>query len=330
MNTRSRTRAAAERAAPTMINTPASLGIEFGANFQLNCFNRLKNREIKSTKWACPFMLNQLGIHQDFDYLCNNVGLSHFVFQEAATYRRLTLEFLSTLMHTVGKFYCSEEECPGVDQISFRLMNREYDLTLDNWCHYFGFENSPTAIRASSFMINPSPTSYFNLIKAPDTLAHGNSIECPALRYLYYVIANTLQARHDFTRVNEEDMIVLAKAAFPNCNIIPNLGAILLMYLKHQALETQGPICGGGVITVLAQALQINVSNLQALEGPRRLSFATLNACGMVKKINGSYYFNIPGADHLIAAPLPNGIFSIENGRLHYDAQVEAELPHQR
>jgi hypothetical protein len=50
----------------------------------------------------------------------------------------------------------------------------------------------------------------------------------------------------------------------------------------------------------------------------------------VVRKINGRYYLNIPGADHLIAAPLPNDLFSIENGHLHYDAQAEASLPQQK
>ena len=148
MNTRSRSRAVASQVAPPVEDgTPASLGIEFTEDFHHNRFNRLKDREIKSTKWACPHILNQLGLRHDFNTLCNNVGLLEFVFQEAATYRRLTLEFLSTLMHTVGRYHNPEENQPGVDRISFRLMNREYDLTLDEWCHYFGFDNSTSANR---------------------------------------------------------------------------------------------------------------------------------------------------------------------------------------
>jgi hypothetical protein len=96
-----------------------------------------------------------------------------------------------------------------------------------------------------------------------------------------------LQERGNFTRLNEEDMMVLAKAVFPECNLRPNLGAILVLYLNHQALEDRGPICGGGVITILARRLDINVSNLQALEGPHRLGSTTLNACGMVRKVEG-------------------------------------------
>jgi hypothetical protein len=135
-----------------------------------------------------------------------------------------------------------------------------------------------------------------------------------------------LQARGDFTRLNEEDMMILAKVVFPDSNIHPNLGTLLIIYLNHQALEVRGPICGGGVITILARGLIINVSNLRALEGPHCLGFTNLNACAMVRKIDGRFYFNTPGADHLIAAPLPNDLFSFEERRFHYDGQVEANL----
>jgi hypothetical protein len=113
-------------------------------------------------------------------------------FQEAATYRRLTLELLGTLKHIVGWYHNSEENQPGINRISFRLMNREYELTLDEWCHYFGFDNSTSANHFTCFTLNPSPLNYFSRMKVCDTLPQGNNIECVAIRYLYYVIANTL------------------------------------------------------------------------------------------------------------------------------------------
>ena len=114
--------------------------------------------------------------------------------------------------------------------------------------------------------------------------------------------------------------MILAKAAIPECNLTLNLGALLLFYLAHQSLQYRGPIFYGGVITVLARALHINIGNLQPLVGVHRLGFATLNACGMVRRRQGRYFLDIPGADHLIAAPLPHGLFSIEDRCLHYDA----------
>ena len=157
----------------------------------------------------------------------------------------------------------------------------------------------------------------------------GNQIYYSAIKYLFYVIANTLQAHGDFTRVNEEDMLILAKAAITNCNLTPNLGALLVFYLKHQALKSRGPICGEGVVTVLARALHVNLGNIQPLTRSDRLSLSNLRACGMISKNHGKYFFDIPGADHLIPAPLSNGLFSINDGRLRYDAQVESNLPQQ-
>jgi hypothetical protein len=58
-----------------------------------------------------------------------------------------------------------------------------------------------------------------------DSIPKGVDSECHAVYYLYYVIANTMQARGEFTMVHEEDMMVLAKAAIPGCNMTPNLDA---------------------------------------------------------------------------------------------------------
>ena len=48
----------------------------------------------------------------------------------------------------------------------------------------------------------------------------------------------------------------------------------------------------------------------------------------MVKRRTGRYFVHIPGARRLYLAPLPNNLFSIDNGILHYDAHVEQYQPH--
>ena len=71
----------------------------------------------------------------------------------------------------------------------------------------------------------------------------ASCIECPAIRYFYYVITNSLQARGEVSKVNEENMLILRKAANLDVGYSPNLGAILLLHLAHQANCTQGDIC---------------------------------------------------------------------------------------
>jgi hypothetical protein len=41
-----------------------------------------------------------------------------------------------------------------------------------------------------------------------------------------------MQARGEFTGLNKVDMMILAKAVFPESSIRPNLGAILILYLN--------------------------------------------------------------------------------------------------
>jgi hypothetical protein len=127
--------------------------------------------------------------------------------------------------------------------------------------------------------------------------------------------------------VNEEDMLVLGKAAIPECNMMPNLGAILLFYLDRQVVQTCGPIICGGVATVLANALNVALGNLHPLAGKRLLGFHTLRSCHMVSMVNGRYIVHIPVAERTYPAPVPHYLFSIEDGRLHYDAQVEKTTP---
>src|SRR3954470_21467021 len=99
------------------------MGIRFKNGSHRERFDKNKNREVKATKWACPITVNQLGISDDFNLLCNRVGLQNFVFHDAPTYRRLTIEFLSSLKNTVKAWH-------GEDRISSRLMNNNYSLSL--------------------------------------------------------------------------------------------------------------------------------------------------------------------------------------------------------
>ena len=91
--------------------------------------------------------------------LCNRAGLQNFVYNDVPTYRRLTIEFLSSLQSTVKLWQ-------GEDTISFCLMNNNYTLTLDEWCACFNLPNNDVhALRASFTGLIPSPDQYYNGIQ---------------------------------------------------------------------------------------------------------------------------------------------------------------------
>lgn len=229
------------------------------------------------------------------------------------------LEFLSTLTHTVG--HHAREE---VDRVQFRLMDTNYEIPRNEWCTIFGFVNNDGHIRYSHHLLNPTPLSFGHQISVYKPIPKGSSLESPAIWYFYYVIANTLQARGEFTKLNEEDMIILAKAASPNSNMTLNLGAMLLLYLSHQAHQARGNITCGGVITILTKGLNINLGNLRPLNGNRHVSLSILRSAGMIITRNGRIFIRIRRVRHLLLTPMPN-MFSIEDGILHYNAHGEDE-----
>jgi hypothetical protein len=91
-----------------------------------------------------------------------------------------------------------------------------------------------------------------------------------------------------------------------------------------------GPIVCGGVATVLANALNVPLANLCPLAGEHLLGFRTLRSCHMVSKVNGRYVVQIPGAERTHPGPIPHYLFSIKDGRLHYDVQVEQDHPEEQ
>ena len=112
--------------------------------------------------------------------------------------------------------------------ISFRLLNTNYSLSLDEFCHHLQLPIEDVSVyRIAHQGIGTPPNDYFNMMSFTAPINKGKNIQCPAIRYLFYVIAHTLQARNEFTRLNDEDILVLAKAAIPNNNVSLKLAPYL-------------------------------------------------------------------------------------------------------
>jgi hypothetical protein len=139
-------------------------------------------------------------------------------------------------------------------------------------------------------------------------------------RYFYYVITNSLQARGEVSKVNEENMLILEKAANLDVSYSPNLGVILLFHRAYQSNFAQADIVCGGVITMLATSLGLNFNHLRPIVGNTLVNMSVLTSATMVVVHQGRHCIQIPGVEHLLPTPMPNN-FSIENKILHYVPQ---------
>jgi hypothetical protein len=141
----------------------------------------------------------------------------------------MTLEFLSTLSHNVGLVLNSYEK----EWITFRLLDQDFNITLDEWCNHFGFTNNNEDLRYVYDFTNPLPRQSFYQMSIHGSRQRTSCIESPAICYFYYVITNLLQARGEVSKVNDENMLILMKAANLDVGYSPNLAAILLLHLTH-------------------------------------------------------------------------------------------------
>jgi hypothetical protein len=197
------------------------------------------------------------------------------------------------------------------ERITFRLLDQDYNITFQEWCDYFGFTNNDDDIRHVYDYTEPHPTQTFSMMSTPGLRA--SCIESPAIRYFYYVITNSLQARGEVSKVNGENMLVLGKAANLDVGYSPNLGAVLLLHLAHQANHAQGDIVCGGVITMLDNSLDLNYNHLHPIVGNTLVNIRVISSAGMVVVRNGRHCIRIPGVAYLLPTPMPNR-FSIEHG----------------
>jgi hypothetical protein len=146
------------------------MGIQLTEDITIARFNMLIDWGINIAKWACPTTINQLGITNDFNLLCNRVVLSPFVFR---MFEHTTLELLCTLTHNVNSMP-PWNEVQGTKKVKFRLMNRDFDLSLTEWCNYFGFVNNDTHIRWAN--LSPSPLDHFHSMALYKSVLKGRDI----------------------------------------------------------------------------------------------------------------------------------------------------------
>ena len=93
----------------------------------------------------------------------------------------------------------------------------------------------------------------------------------------------------EVSKVNDENMLVLGKAANLDVDYSPNLGTILLLHLAHQANHAQGDIVCGGVMNMLATSLGLNYNHLHPILGNILINIHVLTSAGMVVVRNGCH-----------------------------------------
>ena len=244
------------------------MGIDFKDEEQRKRFEKFANQTITPTRYADRSCLQTLGLLDSVNWMFDRKGWSHLLTLQHPTYKRLTLEFLSSFTYKYanmirGKFGGTR----------FRLFGKDYDFNHDEIGNLLHFQ---TSLRAADKVPTDGPWThnfgYFwrRLTGDYATKMAGKKsshIHNPAIRYFHRILAHTVFGRGESTgTVNMRELYII------NCVFKPrefHTAAFMLTHMDMIANASSGGIAFGGLITSLAYALGLGarVEQLPVLEG---------------------------------------------------------------
>ncbi|KAI3736400.1 hypothetical protein L6452_15939 [Arctium lappa] len=281
-----------------------TLGIEFVSSEHRDRFATLSSRPHSTTKFADQSAFTTLGVADGVRRLFRHVGCEGLLSVYAPSYRRVTLEVLST-------FFC----CFETRLMKFRALNASHFISFDDVSEIFGCLPGNEGIvidPKSGFGSLFSNERFWSQISDQSVysarLAKGSSILHPCLRLAHRVLSSTLFCRVDSGTVSHHELFFLWSMVNNYPRISFDGGSWIAHKLAKLSESTSGEICCGGLITLILtnSPLSIDIPNsISSLEGITSLSIAALQRMQMIRHVRGQGYSCLVGPDHTHHTYLP-------------------------
>lgn len=262
-------------------------GIKFTKSTHWDRYEVLRQRNIEPTQYFCEATTKTLGLKRDLLFMFGNVGWTQFAQTRESTYRRLTLEFLSSVSVKATR------ETPERDSgtITFRLGNENHSITLTRLNSIFGFpdagtRNPPESYNRDSFWYAITDEWLYEPKKAK-----ASSIRNPCLRYAHKVMAHTIFGRGDTGGVRSDELALLwCMVRQHRMNM--NSGLLLAKQLEHVAKASSGAIVVGGLISAIARHFGVSFGDDEIL-GNERIDMGYLRNVGIIHIVNGLHFYSV-------------------------------------
>lgn len=254
--------------------TVDTMGIVFNNPSFLDKFVGLSHRPIRPTKFYDPLAARALGIESDMVQLFSFTNFDSFLTMHALTYKRLTLEFLSSL-------YVHRDENNSPRYLSFQLMNSgTIQMSVAQVNAAFGWTSDlkygPKDGHSKHYNSGLFWRQITGKMDRDPRRDKATSIVNPAFRLSHRTFSSTIFARGDSSGVvSIRELQFIWHLTRGDGRL--DMGAWLLDHLDGVA-RGRGDITIGGMITILAQYNGIDFSELQAIPGTTRLDMRTLRA----------------------------------------------------
>src|SRR3954467_13585408 len=275
--------AAGTRKRPVRQSNPHDILFEDPKHHQ-RYLNHVK-RKLIPTRYICENTMNTLGIKTEIDRLFHSVGMLEFMYMEASSYDRLTLEFLSTIEFKLErKWNGSIKYFFGT--LKFHMFNQAHELTVEElggvldlpiygpgavpdefpgqqfWGDIIGLEAYVAASAKSSWIQNPC-IRYAQKSLAYTVFGRGDSHGVATMRELFFLYA---MLHHDVLNVAAFVADFLGKVGRASSGGI-SVGGLITQIAVHfgyrELLDTDTPIAGKTKIDMesLIHQSMITISN---------------------------------------------------------------------
>ncbi|KMS98576.1 hypothetical protein BVRB_4g092630 [Beta vulgaris subsp. vulgaris] len=209
-------------------------------------YERLFERGVTATHFCDIDALKTLTIDDDVRWLFSNVGWGNFLMYKYPTYKRVTLEFMSSLKAvTYSKPGCGE------GSITFRLYNEEHKWTLTRFNEILGLCPGGPRLTPQHWSADPVWQLLTGATTYDSKMSPANHIRHPALRYVQRLLANTVFGRQEGSKARKDELFMI----YQMLHALPiDTGAFFIKQMKELATTTtkKGAIVLGGLITPIA------------------------------------------------------------------------------
>ncbi|KAI5438645.1 hypothetical protein KIW84_024395 [Lathyrus oleraceus] len=231
------------------------MGIKFRGKAQKQKFEELAEREMLPSLYADDWAMTALGLRESVLYLLSQIGWETTpIRRQFVTYRRLTLEFLSSLIYlpSHGK---------GISRgfIQFRMFNMEYQFNIQDFTNLLGFPTSFDTFTVSQedlFEYRELEHFWGNLTENDDPEEHeflSGNIHNPAFRYFHKILAHTLFGKKSNSTTVSRDELFIMFCASQNRPV--NGATFMLANFDRLIQDERAPIQIAGLITMIGNAI---------------------------------------------------------------------------
>uniref|UniRef100_A0A803MK17 Arabidopsis retrotransposon Orf1 C-terminal domain-containing protein n=2 Tax=Chenopodium quinoa TaxID=63459 RepID=A0A803MK17_CHEQI len=167
-------------------------------------YETLFKRGVNSTRFCDIDALRALRIEEDVCWLFTNVGWGDFLMKRYPTYKRITLEFLSSLKAVTH----SAEGC-GEGSITFQLYNEEHTWTLTKFNEVLGLPNEGPRLTSKYWSADPIWRTLTDDREYDSNNSPGNHIRHHALRYVQRLLSCTVFGRYEGGKARKDELFML-------------------------------------------------------------------------------------------------------------------------